>query len=132
MLRKIEKYFVALLVIVLVALIGMVLPALAASPGAQVAPPLSEVAAQALTVASFMAIIANRLVAGLVEPLFDKLKLDKFYLMYVSWVAGGLLVWVAHVNIFIEYVPDPLIGQILTALVAGGGANMLHDFLDRP
>ena len=86
---------------------------------------------QALIIAAFMATVANRLVDGLFKPMFAKFNLDNFYLMYVAWLVGGVLVWITQVNVFVSYVPNPLYGQVLTALVAGGGANLLHDLFDR-
>lgn len=86
--------------------------------------------ANILIIAAFMATIANRLVAGLVTPVFEKFGLDKFWLTYISWLVGGLLVWATGVNLFASYIPDPLTGQILSAVIAGGGANLLHDLFD--
>ncbi|MFZ3150237.1 MAG: hypothetical protein WA116_00980 [Anaerolineaceae bacterium] len=84
---------------------------------------------QALAVSAF-AIIANRLIAGFITPLFEKYKLDKFWLMYISWIVAGLLVWATDINLFEAYIPNELIGTILTALVAGGSANIVYDRTD--
>lgn len=75
-------------------------------------------------------VLANRLVAMLIDPLFDKFKWDKFWLMYPSWILSGVFVWLAGVNLFATFIPSQLVGQILTAVVAGGGANLLHDLTD--
>ena len=85
---------------------------------------------EALATAAFLAVVANRLVEGFITPIFDKFGFDKFYLMYISWIIGGALVWFSGVNLFAAYLPDPLVGQIMTAVVGGGGANMLHDLFD--
>ncbi len=82
---------------------------------------------EGLAVAAFLVVVVNRLVAGLVTPIFEKFSLDKFWLMYIAWVFGGALVFLSGVNLFDAYLPDPLAGQLLTALVAGGGANLLYD-----
>ena len=74
-----------------------------------------------------MMVLANRLVAALVTPLWDKYGWDKFWLMYPAWILAGVLVWLTGVNLFAAYIPNELIGKILTAIVAGGGANILHD-----
>lgn len=87
--------------------------------------------AETLGVVIGMMILANRLVDALILPLFEKYELDKFWLMYLAWVASGVLVWFTGVNLFAEYIPTPMIGLILTAIVAGGGANMLHDLTDK-
>ena len=83
-----------------------------------------------LAAATFLAIVANRLLEGLVKPIWSKVGFDGFYLLYVAWLLGGLLVWLSGINLFESIIPHPLMGQILTALVAGGGANFLHDLFD--
>ncbi len=75
-------------------------------------------------------VLANRLVAALITPFFDKYNWDKFPLMYVAWVIAGVLVFLANINLFAAFIPNELIGKILTALVAGGGSNLLHDLTD--
>ena len=79
-----------------------------------------------------MMVLANRLVAALVTPLWDKYGWDKFWLMYPAWILAGVLVWLTGVNLFVAYIPNELIGKILTAIVAGGGSNLLHDLTDKP
>ena len=76
-------------------------------------------------------ILANRLVSMLVTPIFDKYKLDKFWLMYVAWAFSGILVAFSQVNLFAEFIPSSVIGLVLTAVTAGGGANLLHDLTDK-
>ena len=75
-------------------------------------------------------VLANRLVEALVTPVFDKYELDKFWLMYVAWIAAGILVFLSGVNLFELVIPSMIIGQILTSIVAGGGANLLYDLVD--
>jgi len=85
-----------------------------------------------LTAALFLALVANRLVEALIVPIFERFKVDRFWLLYIAWVVGALLVAFTGANLFSTYIPDPLVGQILTAIVAGGGANFLADlFNDR-
>jgi hypothetical protein len=76
-------------------------------------------------------VLSNRLVAALITPIFDKYQVDKFWLMYVAWVMAGVLVFLADVNLFAQFIPNLLIGKILTAIVAGGGGNLLHDLTDQ-
>jgi len=40
-------------------------------------------------------------------------------------------VWFSQVNLFGSYLPDPLVGRILTAIVAGGGSNLLYRVFNR-
>ena len=79
-----------------------------------------------------MMVLANRLVAMLVTPVFDKYGWDKFWLAYPAWILSGVFVWFTGVNLFATFIPNQLIGQILTAIVAGGGSNLLHDLTDKP
>ena len=79
-----------------------------------------------------MMVLANRLVAMLVTPIFDKYGWDKFWLAYPAWILAGVFVWLTEVNLFASFIPNALIGQILTAIVAGGGSNLLHDLTDKP
>jgi hypothetical protein len=90
-----------------------------------------EFAPEILAVVIGFMVLSNRLVAALITPIFDKYELDKFWLMYVGWVFAGILVWLAQVNLFVEFMPDPLVGKILTAITAGGGGNLLHDLTDK-
>jgi hypothetical protein len=90
-----------------------------------------EFAPEILAVVVGFMVLANRLVEALITPIFDKYELEKFWLMYVAWAVSGVLVWLAGVNLFVEFMPDPLVGKILTAIVAGGGANLLHDLTDK-
>jgi hypothetical protein len=87
-----------------------------------------------LLIAAFLAIVANRLVDGLITPIFDRFNFDKFWLKYIAWAIAGGIVWLSAVNLFEGYLPDPLLGQVLTALVGGGGANLLYDLFkpDKP
>ena len=83
-----------------------------------------------LLIAAFLAIVAKRLVDGLITPLFDRYDWDKFALKYIAWAVAGALVWASGVNLFEAYLPGVLLGQIMTAIVGGGGANFLHDLFN--
>jgi hypothetical protein len=84
-----------------------------------------------VTVIGF-AVIANRFIEMLIKPIFEKFNLDKFWLTYIAWAAAGVLVWLTGANLFSASIANQTIGQILTALVAGGGSNILYDLTDRP
>jgi len=84
-----------------------------------------------LATAAFLATVTNRLVEGLVKPVFVKYKWDTFWLMYVAWAVGAGLVFAAGINLFPGVFVHPAIGLVLTALVAGGGANLLNDIFQR-
>jgi hypothetical protein len=89
-----------------------------------------EFAPEVLAIVIGFMILSNRLIAALVTPVFEKYNLDKFWLMYASWVLSGVFVWLADVNLFEAFIASELIGKIITAVVAGGGANLLHDLTD--
>lgn len=76
------------------------------------------------------ALVVNRFVEGFIKPIFDKYNLDKFWLMYISWIFAGALVFLTNANLFADSMPNyQLVGQILTAMFAGGGANIISDIL---
>ena len=80
-----------------------------------------------LAMAAFLATVTNRLVEGLIKPVFVKYKWDKDWLMYIAWAIGAALVLATGITLFPGVFVYPIVGQILTALVAGGGANLLND-----
>jgi hypothetical protein len=86
--------------------------------------------AHALAVASFLVLAVNRFVDAAITPFFDKYKLDKFWIKYISWVLGGGLVFAAQLNLLAGLVPNQMLGLILTAIVAGGGPTLLHDIFN--
>lgn len=83
-----------------------------------------------LGIVVFLSTIGNRLVEGLITPLFDRYKWDKFILLYVSWVVCTGLVLLSGANLFAGYFNSALAGKILTGVVSGFGANVLHDLFD--
>lgn len=87
--------------------------------------------AQVLAVVIGFMVLANRLVEMLVTPLFEKFEWDKFWIMYIAWVVSGVLVAFSQVNLFEAFIPNQIVGLVLTAVIAGGGANLLHDLVDQ-
>ena len=83
---------------------------------------------QALTIASFIAIIIERLVETFISPLVETLKLPKVLLMYIAGIAGFLVIFISKINLF-GLIPeiDPIIGLVLSGLLVGGGSSLLHD-----
>jgi len=84
-----------------------------------------------IAIVIFIAVVNERIVNAFVTPIFEKFGLDKFYLLYISWGTGGFLTWLTGVNLFAGYLASNLAGLILTAIVAGGGSNILHDLFDK-
>lgn len=78
----------------------------------------------------YLVLLVNRLVAAFAQPLFERLKWDKFWLMYIAWALAGILVFLTGINLFTTVFPGQLVGLILTAVCVGGGANILYDATD--
>jgi hypothetical protein len=113
----------------------LIVPDLPAQAGADFPAPISLGGepmefVEMLTIAVFLSVVANRLIEALVVPVFGKYNLDTFWLLYVSWLVSGVLVWLSGVNLFVGYLPNLAIGQVLTAVVCGGGANFINDLFD--
>lgn len=88
-----------------------------------------------LTAASFLILVTERIAAALLAPVRLRWPaLDLWWVIYPTWILGGLLAWVAGLNLFTLIIVgfDPTVGRILTAIVVGGGSNLLHDILARP
>ncbi len=88
--------------------------------------------AAALTIALFLATINYKIVDYFVTPLFDQFGWPKKFMMYVSGVTGLLIALAANVNLFTGMFQSPIIGVILTGLLTGAGANIIHDVTDKP
>lgn len=78
-----------------------------------------------------LAILSNRIVEALVTPVFNFYGWNKFPLLYISWLAAGALVFASGINLFAAFIPNPIVGKLLTAIAAGGGGNILHDVTDQ-
>lgn len=93
----------------------------------------TEVAA-ALVGASFLALAVKSIVQALAEPVKKKYPdLDMWWLIYVTWVIGGALSFVAKINIFSPILPEmpAVLGLVLTAIVTGGGSSLIYDIFDK-
>ena len=80
-----------------------------------------------LAIALFLVLVNERLVSWFITPLFEKFAVDTEWLKYVALVTGGVIVFLSGVNLFVAYMPNPLVGRVLTSIVAGGGSNLLYD-----
>lgn len=88
-----------------------------------------------LTLALLLSVINNRLVEAIVDPLKKNLPTNylkyMFLTIYVSFVTGGLLSYFSGVNLFVDYVQIPVqMGTILTAVIVGGGSQLLADVMN--
>lgn len=88
-----------------------------------------------IATALFLALVSNRLIEAFVAPIKQKFpKADLWWLVYVAWVVGGALSFAAGVNLFATLLPslNATVGLVLTALVVGGGANLISDLFPTP
>lgn len=84
-----------------------------------------------VAMAALLAFLVERVLEWLVaEPLEHYApEVDRFFLRYVAFLAGGALSYLVSLNIF-EALPVPeTIGLILTAVVVGCGLEVLHDLV---
>lgn len=85
---------------------------------------------EAVVVVLAFALINNRIIEMIVKPLWDKAvekwKWDNSLLIYIALATGAILSVAADLNVFTEIV-SPLVGKALTAIMLGGGANLIND-----
>lgn len=80
----------------------------------------------------FLAIANQKIIDYLAAPIRQRYpELELWWLVYVALGTGAVVAWFAQVNLFGSYVPDPLVGRVLSCIVIGGGASLLHDIFDR-
>lgn len=85
-----------------------------------------------LSIAGFLAIVNKAVVDYLLAPLKKKFpSVDYWWAVYVALVTGGLLGWASQANLFTDYVPDVIVGRVLTAILVGGGSGLIYDLFDR-
>ncbi len=85
--------------------------------------------AELLTAATLLSAANERLV-GYFGPLWKKVPVENFA-RYVSFVFGALLSWLFQIDLVSQLIPTtplfPWAGTLLTALILGGGSNLIHD-----
>lgn len=82
---------------------------------------------ETLAAAIFLATANYAIVNYLKDPVALRFpKLDLWWMVYVSFVTGAVLSWVAGIDLFGAYIPNPLASQLVTALVVGGGSNLIY------
>ena len=88
---------------------------------------------EALAIVLFLAVANKAIIDYLVAPVRQKWPdIDLWFLVYVALATGGLIGWLSQANVFAAYMPDPLVGRILTSIVVGGGSSLIHDIFKKP
>jgi len=84
-----------------------------------------------IAIGLFLAVVNQKIVDYLAAPIRTHFPdLDLWWLIYVALVTGAAIAWFANVNLFGDYVPDALAGRILSMIVIGGGASLIHDIFN--
>lgn len=89
---------------------------------------------QSLIALATVAFVVTRLVDALVKPIWEKLKLDKFWLLYVSLALGGTLTWFTKLNVLPIFSAElEVLGRVVTCLAGGLGPSFIFDlWVDQP
>jgi hypothetical protein len=92
-----------------------------------------EVTLANVTLALFLAFVAEVLVEHLVgKPLEAATPLlPRWWLIYVSLVVGAALGWFFEANLFTALVVNPVVGRVVTAVLIGGGTQLLHKVINQ-
>ena len=78
-----------------------------------------------------LATLNKALVDYLVKPL--KLRwpgINLWFMTYVALVTGTIIGWFSGANVLADYVADVTTGRILTAILIGGGSNLINDLFN--
>jgi ABC-type Mn2+/Zn2+ transport system permease subunit len=84
-----------------------------------------------LALVAAVATIGELLVNFFITPIWEKYNWDRFWLKYVAWAVCGGLVALTGANLFPDYFTSPVVGFIVTAIIAGRGSNLLYDIGDK-
>jgi len=86
---------------------------------------------EALAAMVVTAFIITTIVEAIVKPIWERLHLDKFWILYVILVLGSALGWFTELNGF-PILKEEIIGRILSSLAIGLGPSFIYDnFLDK-
>ena len=86
---------------------------------------------QSIAVVLFLAILVERLVEYFAVPIFTALGIARSWLLYVALITGLLIGIPARISIFAPGLFGDTLGVIITAILIGGGSNLIHDLTTR-
>lgn len=90
---------------------------------------MNTVTVELILAAVFLAMANERLV-GYFDPVWAKIPLEGSK-RYISFLSGALIGWLFQIDLVSTLIPTvpllPWAGTLLTALVLGGGSNLIHD-----
>ncbi|MBM3187681.1 MAG: hypothetical protein FJZ90_03055 [Chloroflexi bacterium] len=76
------------------------------------------------------AFVVYKLVEAVIEPIWTRYLLDRFWLLYIALAIGAPLGWYTGINALPVFGVSPVVGRILTCLVIGLGPSFIHDLTD--
>lgn len=80
------------------------------------------------TTALFLSVVIKAILDYVAEPIRARYpQVDLWWFSYVALVFGGLAAWAAGLNLFVDIIAVPWLGQLLTAFLVGGGAKLIND-----
>jgi len=85
-----------------------------------------------LAIAFLLAVANNAIVDYLANPVRKRYPdFDLWFLPYVAFATGGVIAYIADVNLF-AFIPGLVAvpGRLLTAAVIGGGSGLIHKVFD--
>jgi membrane-associated PAP2 superfamily phosphatase len=81
-----------------------------------------------LTTALFLATANYAIINYLADPVRQQYpNLNLWWLVYVAFATGAALSWLAGVDLLAVYIDNALVSRLVTALVIGGGSNLIHN-----
>ena len=84
-----------------------------------------------LAIALLLAIANQKIIDYLFAPVRQKFPdLDMWWVLYVALASGFALGWFSEVNLFAQYIPAVTAGRVISAVLVGGGASLIHDIFD--
>jgi hypothetical protein len=85
----------------------------------------------ALAAVLFLAFVNMKVIEYFVTPLFDRFKLDHGALLYIALLTGFGLGMTVDSTLFLPNLfVYPIVGRIVTAVLIGGGSNLIHDIVE--
>lgn len=81
---------------------------------------------------AFLSVANQKIVDYVFNPVKRKFPdTDFWWLIYVALGTGAAIAWFSEINLFSVYVPDELVGRVLSCITVGGGSSLLHDIFKK-
>ncbi len=86
-----------------------------------------------IVAAVLLAVTNTAIVDYIKKPVQQKfVGLDLWWFVYVSLITGFAIGWFADINLFEGVIKAILLGRILTAILIGGGSNLIYTVFKKP